>query len=173
MRNNDIKFSDMPKDQQNAMIDLFRDRSLSKDRSKSPIEEKIKRGQITGIPSNAVRRALEIQNGPRDKFEKASEKFVSPVPILRNNTQPKQEQVRDVSPAPKEMKDEDKETIQLTNQNKIASRDESLQKTQPRYDHKNAILSKFTRRTNDKINQRMKQRDQEDPVEGHYQNQSD
>lgn len=46
------------------MIDLFRDRSrsISKDapRSKSPIEDKIKRGQITGIASDAVRRALEI-----------------------------------------------------------------------------------------------------------------
>lgn len=72
------------------MIDLFRDRSNSlKDvsRSKSPIEEKIKRGQITGIASDAVRRALEIQNGPRQAFERAvtpTQKYVSPAPILRN-----------------------------------------------------------------------------------------
>lgn len=48
MRANDIKFSNLSKDEQSAMIDLFRDksRSVSKDvpRSKSPIEDKIKRG---------------------------------------------------------------------------------------------------------------------------------
>ena len=93
MKSNDIKFSHLSNEEQTAMIELFRDnsRSVSKEvvpRSKSPIEDKIKRGQITGIASNAVKRALEIQNGPRIALDKAvvnpAKAYVSPSPIVRN-----------------------------------------------------------------------------------------